>query len=150
MKKLISAVAAGALLLSAVGVVFASTELTNKDNTVVINASSVSRTGNNDLHGRGSLTMTTGDAYSLTSVLSVANQNATGSIHGHGSVELLNKYTTVTIDATSVSKTGNNELSGSHHSSHHSSQTLTTGLADSATGVQSWANVNLLNVSLSP
>ena len=146
MKKLLSTVAAGALLFSAVSAVFAFGSTTTQGNfgtQTTVTSVAVSNSGLNGQHGGGFQSLSTGGAYSSSNVLSVANQNGTGSSFGSTTQGNFGTHTTVTSVAGSNS--GLNSQSGSGFSV----QSLHTGTTGSHSSVSSWANINLSGVSLS-
>jgi len=152
MKKVLSAVAAGALLLSAVGVVFAgggkglkvsTTKQNNTGTLTVVGSVAVSNSGLNGQTGSGKKTMTTGNTYAESDVMSVANQNGTGT--GSGNVNQTNSKTGTLVLSVAGSNSGLNGQSGT---GSHSAKTMTTGSAGSVSSVSSWANINLSGVTL--
>jgi hypothetical protein len=149
MKKLISVVAAGALLLSVAGVVLAkgskvsTTNQSNSGTLTVVGSVAVSNSGLNQQNKGGFQTLTTGGAYSSSSVLSVANQNGKGT--GSGNLNQSNYKTATVVLSVAGSNSGLNQQNGA---SGFSVQTLHTGRTGSDSSVASWANINLDGVSL--
>lgn len=143
MKKLISVIATGAIFLSVASAALAKNiVLTNKNTSVKINALSLNNTGLNKQIGSGSKSLRTGDSLALTSVQSIANQNATGSLVDQTSAELKNKNTNVKVKALAVGNSGLNLQKGDSNSS------LTTGGSGAETDVVAWANINLVGVAV--
>ena len=153
MKKLISVAVAGALLLSTVGVVFAgggkgpgpvsTTNQSNSGTLTVVGSVAVSNSGLNVQKDGGKKTMTTGNTYAESDVLSVANQNGKGT--GSGNLNQSNYKTATVVLSVAGSNSGLNQQNGA---SGFSVQTLHTGRTGSDSSVASWANINLDGVSL--
>lgn len=142
MKKVLSGVVAGALLLSSAAVVFAftlpTTTVQNVGTVTSVTTSSSSYTGSNsqtNLVG-GSQFMITGNAKSSSSALVVANGNAAGSSFGGTTVQ--NVSTNTGVNTVSSSYSGSN----SQHGGFGGSQFVKTGNAGSKASNVVVANVN--------
>jgi hypothetical protein len=150
MKKLLVLAAAGAMLLSVTGVVFArrgpDPVTTNQNNTgtlTVVGSVAVSNSGLNLQTGGGKKIMTTGDSLAVSDVLSVANQNGIGS--GSGNINQTNSRTGTLVLSGALSNSGLNKQDGT---GSRSVKVMHTGAAQSSSSVASWANINLDGVSL--
>jgi len=145
MKKLISVVAAGALLLSVAGVVLAhgTTNQSNSGTLTVVGSVAISNSGLNGQKGSGFEVMSTGNTYAESDVLSVANQNGKGT--GSGNLNQGNSRTGTLVLSVAGSNSGLNGQSGT---GSYSAKIMHTGNAGSLSTVSSWANINLDGVKL--
>lgn len=143
MKKILSAAAAGVLFFSTANAVFAvSTIQGNRGTKTNVVSVTTSNSGLNKQRGGNRQSLITGEAYSESRVLSVTNLNGIGS--STGNVTQRNFRTNTKVLSITRSNSGLNKQAGKNNGS----QRGRTGAVESNSSVASWANINLVGITL--
>lgn len=143
MRKVISVLTAGALLLASTGAAMAAVVQGNYGTVTVVSSTASSSTGSNSQFGGGFQLTNTGNALSVSDVTSVANQNGTG--FSFGFTKQTNAGTVTQVGSAASASTGSNTQVGFGHSA----KITNTGDAGSSSTVSAWANINLKGFSMS-